>query len=191
MQIMSLYFFSLCIVLILISCTYDNTPQECTKTDQIIGIRIISTTRINEIKVTKNNEILCSNNYELLFVKKDNDSLYSPSDIDSINNLGNSIWFISIGCNIKYDHDIRSNQVSLQISKKNETSSLDLNNFLVEKKIINVFSEQDTAWLFSYSNPTISTNPDYDFSAFTLMNCHDGYCFASLPITDNEYCFDK
>ena len=114
------------------------------------------------------------------------------SDIDSINDFENRNWFISIGCSIKYDYDIKNKRVSLQISKNNDVFILELNDLLVGKEIVNVFTEQDTTWLLRYeNNPTINKDPDYDFSAFTLMGCRDGYCFATLPITDNEYCFDK
>ncbi len=182
------------IALMFSSCLETEDPDTCknVETKQITAVRVISKIRVKEIKAIANQSILCRNDYELLHVKEKNEGFYHTSDIDSITYFQNKDWFVSIGCYIKYDGNEKKEHNVLQIKNDDGINVLDIDSLLIGKTIIFVISELDTAWLFSYkSSLLVNEDPDYNFSASTRMGCHDGYCFVSLPITENEFCFDK
>ena len=187
-------FFSIFSVFVFVSCleTADPNVTTCINTNQIAGIGVISTTRVKKLTVYADAETLCSNDYELLYVKKKNEQFYHLSNIDSITNFKQDDWFVSMGCYIKYHDDMNNKKNVLYILKGEEEIELNIDGLLEGEADLTIISERDTAWLFSYrTSLMVNGNPYYNFSVSSRMGCRDGYCFVSLPITEKELCFDK
>ena len=91
-------FFSIFSVFVFVSCleTADPNVTTCINTNQIAGIGVISTTRVKKLNVYADAETLCSNDYELLYVKKkmNNFTIYQISIALRILSkmIGSSVW---------------------------------------------------------------------------------------------------
>lgn len=178
---------------ILASCLETEDPDTCNRIDtkRLTAINIISRTRVKEIKAVVNQNTLCSNNYELLYVKEKNENLYRLSDIDSLDFFQNKDWFVSSGCYIKNDSVMKNQKIMLQVIKYDRIDVLDIDEFLIGRTSISVILESDTSWFFSHDSSLMADgNPEYNFSISTRKGCHDGYCYVSLPMHEEELCFD-
>lgn len=177
---------------VLASCleTVDPVLDICFDTNQIVGIGVISKTRVEEVKVYTVDNILCESNHGLFFRKNKDEKLYRYSSDTTVNSEQDD-WFFSIGC-WYYDEEMENKQVAFQITKDDGINVLDLEGFLVGKTNVFVILEQDTAWLFSYSGSMVNDGgSSYNFSPSTRMGCRGGYCFVSLPIWEREVCFEE
>ena len=59
--------------------------------------------------------------------------------------------------------------------------------------MINIIPESDTAEWFGYKENPI--RPFFDVfdspASSNRAGCYDGYCVATLPMADNDFCYDK
>lgn len=178
---------------VLASCleTVDPVLDICFDTNQIVGVGVISKTRVEGVKAYTGDDILCESTHGLFFKKNGDEQLYRYSYDDTTVNFEQEDWFVSIGCWF-YDEEMENKQVAFQITKDEGINVLDLEGFLVGKTNVFVISEQDTAWLFSYSGSMVNNGgSSYNFSSSTRMSCRDGYCFVSLPIWESVVCFEE
>lgn len=186
-------FFIFLFILTLSSCleTEDPNKVDCIDTNQITAISVISRKHIKEIKVFIENDTLCKSNSELLYVKKLNKQYYHYSYENCTSCSESNDWFVRMGCYIKQTKEIENGQVYLLLDQNEEPTILKINDLAFPKSIITLVSELDTSWLFSHEeNMTINKEPDYNFFISSHLGCYNDYCLVSLPISQNEFCFD-
>ena len=85
--------------------------------------------------------------------------------------------------------------VSAKIEDDARTAVIEKVKRTIEKhggQITNIITEKDTVnWFSQDENFVVPYFSDYKSPLLSIrLGCRDGYCFASLPITESEFCYD-
>ena len=69
---------------------------------------------------------------------------------------------------------------------------IDISEFISGGQITNIITEKDTVnWFSQDENFVVPYFSDYKSPLLSIrLGCRDGYCFATLPITESEFCYD-
>ena len=188
---------------IFLGCYYDGADVECFDTKEYISIHILSTTKIDSADMYLSGEQVCHIKRVYTFVKPANEMYFSDKDLHKVltgEDLCDSLeecpsWY-DLGCYLrKPPNKIRTQDtlVSMHLFEGLQRKEQNITIPAIGGNNINVISEQDTAIWFGYKdNPMIPFSGDFRAPASSnRVGCYDGYCVATLPIEDKEYCYDK
>lgn len=181
---------------------YDG-ETECYDTKEYISISILSTTKIDSVDIYLNGEQVCHIDYAYHFVKPANNEYFYDEDFhktlsgeDLCDSLEECPSWYDLGCYLrKPPNKIRAQDtlVSMHVFEGLQRKEQKIIIPAIGGNNINVISEQDSVMWFSYKeNPIRPFASVFDSpAASNRAGCYDGYCVATVPIVEEEYCYDK
>ena len=101
---------------------------------------------------------------------------------------------LSINSKLELENvDFDSSKMSIEVFIKGDINNIETDFTVIGGNYINVIPEQDTAEGFGYEENPI--RPFFDVfdspASSNRAGCYDGYCVATVPIVEEEYCYDK
>lgn len=182
---------------------YEGVDVECFDSKEYISIHILSTTKIDSADIYLNGEQVCHINNAYHFVKPASKEYFYDKDFHKVltgEDLCDSLekcpsWY-NLDCYLRKPPDkIRTQDtiVSMHLFEGLQKKEQNIIIPAMGGNNINVISEQDSVIWFGYKdNPMISFSEDFRSPASSnRAGCYDGYCVATLPIVEEEYCYDE
>lgn len=190
------------VILALAGCYW--TEMECFPSDKFIRINFMSRDNFDSISFYLENRKVCTKGigeaYRNIICRISSENNYfsdMPFSNDSLSKCVLSeefpLWH-HFECTLKKEEGWNNSiNTTVYIFRNNKIDSLSIPVQLAGGNHFNLISEQDTARWYRYTEMTLKAYFDYfgPGESWERLGCFNGYCVASLPIVEEEYCFDK
>lgn len=204
MRELSKIFFILTTAICGLFCGCYDGETECYDSSQFVSLNFLTTDEFDSIQLYLNEKHICYGDvgvyYEQIICQNSEwfltASIASEADIDKcVLSEKNPIWY-GFHCFVGMPSDgigVNSAKIRAQIFYKDENNWIEIPLNAWGGNYVNVIAESDTAQWFAYDeNPVRPYFDDYDSPASSnRAGCYDGYCVATLPMTDKDVCYDK
>ncbi len=190
------------VILVLAGCYW--TEMECFSSDKFIRINFMSRDNFDSISFYLENRKVCTKGigeaYRNIICRISSENNYfsdMPFSNDSLRKCVLSeefpLWH-HFECTLKKEEGRNySVNSTVYVFRNGKIDSLSIPVQLAGGNHFNIISEQDTASWYHYTEMTMKSYFDYfgPEMSWKRLGCFNGYCVASLPIVEEEYCFDK
>ena len=179
------------------SCTLNEENVNCYEANLFASINLLTTTKIDSTKLSCNNKDFRFFNESFICM----DTTISTHFItDTISQLGKytcsrdyPLWYAYHFFSTPFNKiELESTKLNLIIYGSEIEQKIDISEFISGGQITNIITEKDTvSWFSQDENFVVPYFSDYKSPLLSIrLGCRDGYCFAALPITESEFCYD-
>ena len=175
---------------------------ECYDSREYLIVNILSATNIDSAMISINESQKCYLNEIRLYAKLESEEFFydegvnkNVTDIERCDSVEKCFFWKSAGCILGHSDkiDIDTNYISILLFDGSQEKIINIDKPFSGRNIINIIPESDTAEWFGYKeNPIRPLFDVFDSPASSnRAGCYDGYCVATVPIVEEEYCYDK